>query len=187
MKKIAFEKELRGNRIALKEHPITFDHANEAFEIIERNRDIFTKFFPWPDKTRSPEDYFRGFLTPIDGKMDSGEKAEYMILKGDTFIGQIGFFNVDFDCESGEIGYWLDKKYVGNGYMQEAIQILEKYLFESGFNRIVIKHHSHNSRSRKVIEKAGYTYEGTSREHAPLDGRKRDLLSYSKLRGSLPK
>jgi len=182
MKKIAFEKELKGRRVVLNEHPLTFEHAEEAFEIIERNRDIFARYFPWADKTHTPEDYFKGFLIPQEGKMDSGEKAEYRILVNNEFVGQISFFDVNFDCESGEIGYWLDKKHYGNGYMREAVQVLEKYLFEAGFNRIVIRHHNHNPRSRNLIEKSGYTHEGTAREHAFLDGKKQDLLIYSKLK-----
>ncbi len=182
MEKVKFKKELKGERIVLKEHPITFKHAAEAFEIIQRNRDIFEKYFLWVSKTKSPEDYFKGFLSSLEGKMDSGEKAEYIILLNDKFIGQIGFFSVDLINESGEIGYWLDKEFVGNGYMQEAVKVLEKHIFDLAFNKIVIVHDSHNPKSKNVIERMGYIYEGASREGSFLDNKKNDRLNYSKLK-----
>jgi len=182
MEKIKFTKELKGERLVLKEHPITFNHALEAFDIIDRNMDIFKKYFPWAEKTNSAEGYFKQFLLKLDGKMDSGEVAEYMITLDGEFIGQIGFFSVCLRDESGEIGYWLDKEHVGKGYMQEAVSVLEKHIFGLGFNRIDLKHDSHNPKSKNVIEKMGYVFEGISREFSFIDNNKNDRHNYSKLK-----
>jgi len=182
VEKVKFEKELKGERIVLKEHPITFEHSKECFEIIERNRDIFEKYFPWAPKTKSPEDHFKGFLSGLEGKMDSGEKAEYMITLDGKFIGQVCFQSIDLENERGEIGYWLDKEYTGHGYVSEAVKVLEKHVFDLGFNRIIIRHASHNVASKKVIEKAGYVFEGALRECDFLDDAWRDKCIYSKLK-----
>jgi len=182
MKPVKFAKEIVGERVVLKEHSITFEHAKAAFEIIDRNRDIFEKYLTWAKTTKTPEDVFKGFLLSIEGKIDSGERAEYMIILDNKFIGQIGFFNIDIENESGEIGYWLDKDYTGKGYMHEAVAILEKYIFELGFNRISIKHSSHNQASKNVIEKSNYILEGISRKVDIIDGEWRDDYIYSKLK-----
>lgn len=64
-----------------------------------------------------------------------------------------------------EVGYVLNKKFWSNGYMTEACRGLITYIFEETNNfRISISHFSINDRSRRVIEKLGFSYEGTMRK-----------------------
>jgi len=180
---IDFAKELKGERIVLKEHPITFEHAEEAFEIIKRCEKTIGEFFDFPRQTHSPEDYFTRFLLESKKKHDENKVMEYMITLNEKFIGQISLLNINFKKGSGKIGYWLDDNYVGNGYVQESVRILEKYIFDSGFYSIQLNCAEHNVRSKNTIEKLGYTYEGSSRSMSIINGKRYDTLNYSKLKG----
>ena len=57
-----------------------------------------------------------------------------------------------------EIGYCSSKRFWGHGYMTEACKALTDYLFELGYNEIVIEADERNIGSLRVIEKVGFTY-----------------------------
>lgn len=80
-----------------------------------------------------------------------------------------------------EMGYVLSREEWGKGYMTEAAKAILAYGFETlGLEMISINHYAYNSRSRRVIEKCGFTYEGTLRRGAGLyDGRVEDVCCYS--------
>ena len=58
-----------------------------------------------------------------------------------------------------EIGYVLSKDYWGRGLMPEAVRAAVDYLFgEAKLDFILVGHFERNARSRRVIEKCGFTY-----------------------------
>ena len=62
-----------------------------------------------------------------------------------------------------EIGYVLSKDYWGRGLMPEAVKAVIDWLFEEEkLDFILCGHFDHNSRSRRVIEKCGFTFFGES-------------------------
>ena len=62
-----------------------------------------------------------------------------------------------------EIGYCLSKKYWNQGLMTEACKAFAKYLFNKGFNKVLIKALVENIGSNRVIEKCGFKF--THQEH----------------------
>ncbi|MBE7048939.1 MAG: GNAT family N-acetyltransferase [Ruminococcaceae bacterium] len=79
------------------------------------------------------------------------------------------------------LGYVLDEAYWGRGYMTECAKALISYGFLSmGLDLISVYHFSVNNRSRRVIEKCGFRYEGTLMQARKLyDGRVIDDVCYS--------
>ena len=62
-----------------------------------------------------------------------------------------------------EIGYVLSKDYWGQGLMPEAVQAVIHWLFDAeNLDFILCGHFDHNHRSRRVIEKCGFRYLGTT-------------------------
>ena len=62
-----------------------------------------------------------------------------------------------------EIGYVLSRDYWGRGLVPEAVQAVIEYLFDTvGLDVIVVGHFARNDRSRRVIEKCGFTYVKTT-------------------------
>ena len=69
-----------------------------------------------------------------------------------------------FQVNALSIGYELAKPYWGNGYMPEALRAMIQCAFErKNLDVLAIGHFAGNDRSRRVIEKCGFQYEGTIR------------------------
>lgn len=82
------------------------------------------------------------------------------------------------------LGYVLARPYWGRGYMTEAAGCALDYAFDALNAELVsIMHYPFNARSKRVIEKLGFRYEGTLR-YATLrfDGELLDDVCYSMTR-----
>lgn len=79
------------------------------------------------------------------------------------------------------LGYVLGKDYWGQGLMTEAVRAAIDYAFRALKLRLLtVNHYTINQRSRRVIEKSGFTYEGTLRSGSVIyNGEERDLCCYS--------
>lgn len=79
------------------------------------------------------------------------------------------------------LGYVLAKEYWYQGLMTEAAKAVIAFSFEVfGLTLLTVKHFSFNQRSKRVIEKAGFTYEGTSKDVIRLfDGSRQDECLYT--------
>lgn len=92
------------------------------------------------------------------------ESFRFLIFHKDTndFIGITSFEGVDWDIPKCQIGYWINTKFSGNGYMTEAVKELTKFgLNQIKFKRIEIRCESANLKSRSIPEKLGFELEGT--------------------------
>lgn len=99
-------------------------------------------------------------------------------------VGTIGIFvKEDVLEKSAELGYWLSQDYWNNGIMTEAVKIICREAF-SKFDivRIFAEPFECNAASRKVLEKAGFTYEGTMRNGIYKNGNICSYCVYSVLR-----
>ena len=64
-----------------------------------------------------------------------------------------------------ELGYWLGRPYWGKGIMPEAAKELLRHAFEDcAMERVWCGHYEGNMKSRRVMEKCGFTYQWTT-EH----------------------
>ncbi len=79
------------------------------------------------------------------------------------------------------LGYVLSEDYWGRGLMTEAATAAIRYAFEHmDIKLLSVHHYSHNVRSKRVIEKCGFQYEGTLRRCTQLfNGCIYDLCCYS--------
>lgn len=78
-------------------------------------------------------------------------------------------------------GYVLARDCWGNGYMSEAVRRAIDYAFaEANLGMVSVSHYTFNDRSRRVIEKCGFVYEGTIRgAFLRYDGKIFDEAIYS--------
>lgn len=79
------------------------------------------------------------------------------------------------------IGYALREESWGKGYMTEVVRHMMQFGFESlCLDLISVGHFEFNDRSRRVIEKCGFRYEGTIlRGFRRFDGQVFDDVCYS--------
>jgi putative acetyltransferase len=85
-------------------------------------------------------------------------------LKNGKLIGSIGLHDDNHrrNPKSRSLGYVLDDDYWGQGLVAEAARRVIIYAFDDlGVDIISATHYPFNERSKRVIEKCGFTYEAT--------------------------
>jgi ribosomal-protein-alanine N-acetyltransferase len=115
-----------------------------------------------------------------------GHKPEtnFAIDVAGAAVGGIGFdVQSDVGRRSAEIGYWLGEEFWGRGIATEALIVVTDYAFS---NYDVCRLYAHvfawNPASARVLEKAGYEYEGRLRKSVTKDGQTIDQLMYAMIR-----
>ncbi|MFE7061993.1 GNAT family N-acetyltransferase [Sutcliffiella sp. NPDC057660] len=115
------------------------------------------------------------------------ESFRYLIFHKGTneFIGTVSLHRINWKISKGEIGYWVNSQFSGNGYMTEAVRELTNLGFQQlKFRRIEIRCESTNYKSRSIPVKLGFELEGTLRnDDLSSDGSKlTDTCIYSKIK-----
>jgi [ribosomal protein S5]-alanine N-acetyltransferase len=97
-------------------------------------------------------------------------------------VGGVGLMPMtDVNRASAEIGYWLGVDYWGRGIGTEAVELVTAWAFQAHrLLRIFAQPFADNLASRRVIEKAGFTLEGTMRRSAVKNGVVRDQALYAR-------
>jgi len=100
-------------------------------------------------------------------------------------LGAVGLHRIDWGARCFEIGYWRRKGLGGLGIVNEAVQGLARMAWNHlGARRLEIRMDDDNGPSRRVAERAGFTFEGLLRLNtlAP-DGSARSTRVYARVRG----
>ena len=115
---------------------------------------------------------------------DENSTFAFAITKAGRVIGSIGAFRQEnIHSRTAEVGYYIAEEYWGQGIMTEAVKQLSAHIFEnSDIIRLFAEPFAHNIGSCRVLEKAGFQYEGTLRGNAVKNGRVIDMKMYALLR-----
>lgn len=105
-------------------------------------------------------------------------------LKGeDTAIGSCTFWNFGPGFHTAELGYELNRNYWQKGYMSEALLAALRHGFtELDLNRVEAIPLARNAASNKLLDKLGFTLEGTLRQREYYQGQFEDQLHYGMLK-----
>ena len=88
----------------------------------------------------------------------------------------------DTEYDRGELAYWVAPDEQGQGYATEASRVLLAHCFDRlGLHKVVARAFASNEGSQRVIEKLGFTREGTFRNEVFLDGEWEDYYRYGLL------
>lgn len=109
----------------------------------------------------------------------------FAITVEDRVIGSISVSRQsNIHSRTAELGYYLAEEYWGQGIATEAVQQICEYVFSySDILRIFAEPFAYNVASQRVLEKAGFQYEGTLRQNAVKNGKVLDMKMYARLRG----
>jgi RimJ/RimL family protein N-acetyltransferase len=78
-------------------------------------------------------------------------------------------------------GYWLGEEFWGCGVMTEAVTAVTDFCFENfPLRRISAEAFANNPASARVLEKAGFTFEGRLKNNVLKDGELLDSLLYAR-------
>lgn len=115
---------------------------------------------------------------------DERETFAFAVTVQDKAVGSIGVFRQgNVHRRTAELGYYIAKEYRGKGMMTEAVRQICTYVFDnSDILRIYAEPFSYNAASCRVLEKAGFQYEGKLRCNAVKNGRILDMKMYARLK-----
>ena len=143
--------------------------------------------------SRNLEDRF-----PFPYTMDSGEKwlahvaeqdplTSFAIATQEEVVGGIGFhIREDVYRCTAELGYWLGESYWGQGVATLAVRSVTRWAFESfPIERLQARVFESNPASCRVLEKAGFNYEGRLRRSVLKMNLLMDQVVYAILRHEL--
>jgi [ribosomal protein S5]-alanine N-acetyltransferase len=97
-------------------------------------------------------------------------------------VGGIGVHaGQDVHRHTATIGYWLGEQFWGRGIMTEAVTVVTDFYFESfPLRRISAEVFANNPASARVLEKAGFAFEGRLKNNVVKDGEVLDSLLYAR-------
>jgi RimJ/RimL family protein N-acetyltransferase len=118
----------------------------------------------------------------IERAMSSQPERNFCIEIGGAAVGGIGLtIGEDVYRHTAEFGYWLAEKFWGKGIMTEAVSAFVTYCFENfPLNRMFASAYASNPASARVLEKAGFVFEGRLHKNVIKDGQILDSLLYAK-------
>lgn len=99
------------------------------------------------------------FIRFLEDTKESDAELELGIFDNNTnkFIGMCTLENIDYNYNICELGYWLNKAYVGKGYMTECanavIQFAKEELHMKSVDAFVIAEHN---KSIHLLERLGF-------------------------------
>jgi [ribosomal protein S5]-alanine N-acetyltransferase len=154
---------------------------------------------PWeprwaPDELERPA--WRQRLNRYRSDFARGVSVAFFIFDNQSglLLGGITLGNIRHGvAQSGHIGYWIGERFAGRGFMAEALDLLAGYAFDAlKLHRIEAACIPANSRSIRVLEKAGFRREGLLRSYLRINGAWQDhylyaLISDDRRRGTISK
>ena len=133
--------------------------------------------FPHPYTTADAEDWIR--------KASSDDPMISFAIEVDgQAVGGIGLVpQTDIFRRSAEIGYWLGEAYWGRGIVSEAVGAFTEWAFANfDLCRIYAGVFEWNPSSARVLEKAGFEFEGRMKKAVIKEDRTGDELIYATTR-----
>ncbi len=101
----------------------------------------------------------------------------------DYILGTVGLWKFDFESYRCEVGYMINQRYQGKGFMSEAFNRILTYGFdELNLHSVEARVDEENFASIKVVEKAGFLREGLLKESVLNKGEFRNDIIFSLLR-----
>jgi ribosomal-protein-alanine N-acetyltransferase len=175
---------LYGPRVLLRPLDVS-DHAAWR-DVRIRSREWLERWEPYPEPgTPDPVDSREAFRARC-GAWERQRQFDTaygfgIFLHDGTFMGEVSLGSVmRGPFQSAFIGYWIDERYAGKGYMPEAVAVVIRYGFEQlGLHRLEAAIVPRNSASRRVATKLGLRDEGTAVRFLQIRGVWEDHVRYA--------
>jgi ribosomal-protein-alanine N-acetyltransferase len=163
----------------------------EWAELRSRSRTFLQPWEPtWPsdDLTRTA---FRRRLEAYARERAAGSAYRFLIFRSEDerLVGGLSLSNIRRGvAQMATLGYWAGEPYAGRGYTTGAVKASLRFSFKTlGLHRVEAACVPENDRSRRVLEKAGFEYEGQARAYLRIDGVWRDHLLFARVAEEAPR
>ena len=156
----------------------------QVLEAIVESKDELAEFLVWVPYALTEADSVTNMEQAITNFENFEQELRFSIVNKLTqqLIGMIGIIIKDKDIPYFELGYWVRSSCAGEGYITEAVNLIENYCFtELKAKRVEIQLAEPNNKSKAVAERCGYQFEGQLRNAMLLpSGQVCDRLVYAK-------
>jgi [ribosomal protein S5]-alanine N-acetyltransferase len=131
--------------------------------------------FPHPYTIDDAHEFIRGAIAEQPA-------TRFCIEINGTAVGGIGVhLGQDVHRHTATVGYWLGEEFWGRGIMTEAVTAVTDFSFENfPLRRISAEVFANNLASARVLEKAGFVFEGRLKNYVLKDGQLLDSLLYAR-------
>lgn len=174
------ETQLNGERIYCR--PPRLSDWPQWVEVRQRNEKLLRPFEPRWSKNCLTEDFFKRRLDRQTKDWIGGRNFSFLIFDKTTHA-LIGGININHVCRGAaqfaSLGYWLDDHVTGQGYMQDALNLILHFCFNDlNLHRVNASCVPHNDRSKKTLLCAGFTEEGFTKAYLQIDGQWQDHILF---------
>ncbi|MHB9133833.1 MAG: GNAT family N-acetyltransferase [Armatimonadota bacterium] len=158
-------------------------HAEELFDLVDRNRTHLGAWLPWVDQCTDPDDR-RTFIQKRLQKLAEESSFSAGIWHQEELAGMVSLNAIHkLASKSASISYFLGEGYQGKGLVTSACRTIMNFAYGTlGLNRLEIYAATGNTRSRAIPARLGFTHEGTRREAQYHRGQYLNLEGYSLLK-----
>lgn len=134
---------------------------------------------PFPYTERDAEAYIQSVLNA-----PSGSQYAWAIQAEGKAVGSIGIFRQEnIHRFTAELGYYIAEPCWGKGLVTQAVkEACEAVFAQTDIVRIFAEPFAHNAASCRVLEKAGFVFEGRLKKNALKNGQFIDMLLYALVR-----
>ena len=157
--------------------------AREVLDLRLRNRDFFQ---PWEPVRDGSAFLLAGVTAELQLSRDLWDRDEAFVFgifanDDERLVGGIALRNVARGAwQNATLGYWVAQEENGKGFATEAVQLATRFAFDHAhLHRVQAGTLLHNIASQRVLEKAGYRFEGVSLRYLRIDGVWQDHRMYA--------
>ena len=158
----------RGERVYLRQ-PIAAD-AQEVVATVRVSRGLHR---PWVYPTDTK--------TAFDGYMRRTREKDFVGLlicrsSDDRILGMANLSQIfRGNLQGAYLGFWASAESAGQGYMREGLQLVLRYAFKRlRLHRVEANVQPENEKSKALIKRSGFRYEGFSPRYLKVGGKWRD-------------
>jgi [ribosomal protein S5]-alanine N-acetyltransferase len=169
---------IKTKRLRLRLPPV--EAAPVMLAYVEENREHFAPWSPPDPPGYYTESYWRERLAAARTEFKRGQSMRLVFFERHRpegpVVGDCNFTNiVRGPFQACYLGYKLDRRWVGQGLMYEALAAAITYVFnELKLHRIMANYMPVNERSGRLLRRLGFVVEGYARDYLFIAGDWRD-------------
>jgi ribosomal-protein-serine acetyltransferase len=163
---------------------LTKAHQEPFWTAVDEDRVDLSTWMDWPrNLTRAASD---SEIDRLCRQASSGNQVPIVIEVDGQFAGQASLYGISKFLGVAEITYWLRPAVRGRACATRTVAALVTYAFEEmAMARVHARVAVQNRTSRAVLERCGFSHEGTARSAFVVNALRHDLALYGVLPGEL--
>lgn len=160
----------------------TADFCTQKLKYAMENKAHLLPWSPTRGDDHYTEKYWENLLEANVKAFKEGKSACFSIFlrnkEENLIIGNCNFTGIARGpFQACFLGYDLDHRFVGNGYMYESLEAAISYVFkEIGLHKIMANYMPSNERSGNLLRRLNFSVDGYSRDYLFLAGKWQDHI-----------